>query len=84
MAHFFSIGSVNLAAKANIYGDPEAANIVFTCGAEMVVVSTNVTTQVILTEADLCELRDSKARHGEYIYNMCQFYKDLHLRVRKS
>lgn len=77
---FFAIGNVNPAAEANIYGDPEAADIVFTCGAEMVVVGINVTTQVILTEADLCELRDSKARHGEYIYNMCQFYRDFHLK----
>lgn len=32
-----------------IYGDPEAADIVFTCGADIVVVGINITTQVILT-----------------------------------
>lgn len=32
-----------------IYGDPEAADIVFTCGAEIVVVGLNVTTQVMLS-----------------------------------
>ncbi|KAH9317121.1 hypothetical protein KI387_018890, partial [Taxus chinensis] len=76
---FFAIGNVNPAAEANVYGDPEAADIVFTCGAEMVVVGINVTTQVILTDADLCELRDSKGRHGEYIYNICQFYKNFYI-----
>eukprot|EP01018_Ginkgo_biloba_P012657 Gb_23601 [translate_table: standard] len=63
-----------------IYGDPEAADIVFTCGAEIVVVGINVTTQVILTDSDLCELRDSKGRHGKYIYDICQFYRDWHVK----
>uniref|UniRef100_A0A0D6QY78 uridine nucleosidase n=1 Tax=Araucaria cunninghamii TaxID=56994 RepID=A0A0D6QY78_ARACU len=76
---FFASGNVNPAAEANIYGDPEAADIVFTCGAEIVVVGINVTTQVILTEADLCELRDSKGTHGKYIYDMCQFYKNFYV-----
>ncbi|RZS03231.1 hypothetical protein BHM03_00033404 [Ensete ventricosum] len=34
---------------ALIYGDPEAADVVFTCGADVVVVGINVTTQVKLT-----------------------------------
>jgi len=32
-----------------IYGDPEAADVVFTCGADVVVVGINITTQVQLT-----------------------------------
>lgn len=32
-----------------IYGDPEAADIVFTSGADVVVVGINITTQVQLT-----------------------------------
>ncbi|URD84411.1 Inosine-uridine preferring nucleoside hydrolase [Musa troglodytarum] len=36
-------------AEANIYGDPEAADIVFTCGADITVVGINITTQVKFT-----------------------------------
>lgn len=75
---FFASGNINPAAEANIYGDPEAADIVFTCGAEIVVVGLNVTTQVMLSDQDLCELRDSGGRYGRYIYNISQFYKDWH------
>lgn len=31
-----------------VYGDPEAADIVFTCGADIIVVGINITTQVQL------------------------------------
>ncbi|CAN0830418.1 Probable uridine nucleosidase 2 [Linum grandiflorum] len=42
-------GNVNPAAEANIFGDPEAADIVFTSGADVVAVGINVTHQVVLT-----------------------------------
>jgi len=77
---FFASGNINPAAEANVYGDPEAADIVFTCGAEIVVVGLNVTTQVMLTDQDLCELRDSEGKYGRYIFNICQFYRDWHLK----
>lgn len=38
--------------NSQIYGDPEAADVVFTCGADVVVVGINVTTQVKLTGID--------------------------------
>ncbi|KAK7822427.1 uridine nucleosidase 1 [Quercus suber] len=46
---FFALGNVNPAAEANIYGDPEAADVVFTSGANIAVVGINVTTQVMFT-----------------------------------
>ncbi|XP_052174342.1 uridine nucleosidase 1-like isoform X2 [Diospyros lotus] len=46
---FFALGNVNPAAEANIYGDPEAADVVFTCGANISVVGINITTQVKMT-----------------------------------
>ncbi|MBA0572373.1 hypothetical protein Golob_002718, partial [Gossypium lobatum] len=42
-------GNVNPAAEANIFGDPDAADIVFTSGADVLAVGINVTHQVILT-----------------------------------
>lgn len=76
---FFASGNVNPAAEANIYGDPEAADLVFTSGADIVVIGINLSTQVILSEADMCEIRDSKGKHGKYIYDMCSFYKNWHV-----
>ncbi|CAD5182938.1 unnamed protein product [Musa acuminata subsp. malaccensis] len=76
----FAAGNVNPAAEANIYGDPEAADVVFTCGADVVVVGINVTTQVKLTDADLSELRNSKGKHSQILYDMCKFYRDWHVK----
>ncbi|CAA6660692.1 unnamed protein product [Spirodela intermedia] len=76
---FFSAGNVNPAAEANIYSDPEAADVVFTCGAEIAVVGINITTQLILTDEDLDDLRLSKGRHAKFISDICKFYRDWHV-----
>ncbi|XP_062190978.1 probable uridine nucleosidase 1 [Phragmites australis] len=75
---FFAAGNVNPAAEANIYGDPEAADIVFTSGADIVVVGINITTQVCFTDEDLLELKNSKGKHAQFLSDMCKFYRDWH------
>lgn len=77
---FFALGNVNPAAEANIYGDPEAADIVFTSGANIDVVGINITTQVKLTDADLDDLRHSKGKYAQLICDMCKFYRDWHVK----
>ncbi|KAE9621765.1 hypothetical protein Lal_00032875 [Lupinus albus] len=77
---FFALGNVNPAAEANIYGDPEAADTVFTSGANIAVVGINITTQVQLTDADLLELKESKGKYAPLLSNMCKFYRDWHLK----
>ncbi|KAH9621833.1 hypothetical protein KSS87_013919 [Heliosperma pusillum] len=77
---FFSLGNVNPAAEANIYGDPEAADVVFTSGANITVVGINLTTQVKFTDKDLQELRESKGKHCRRITDMCKFYRDWHVK----
>ncbi|KAF7818771.1 uridine nucleosidase 1 [Senna tora] len=77
---FFALGNVNPAAEANIYGDPEAADIVFTSGANIVVVGINITTQVQFTDADLLELKESGGKHAQLLSNMCKFYRDWHVK----
>ncbi|GFZ08742.1 uridine-ribohydrolase 1 [Actinidia rufa] len=77
---FFALGNVNPAAEANIYGDPEAADIVFTSGADIVVVGINITTQIKLEDADLAELRQSEGKHAQIITTMCKFYRDWHVK----
>ncbi|OMO68296.1 hypothetical protein COLO4_29777 [Corchorus olitorius] len=77
---FFALGNVNPAAEANIYGDPEAADVVFTSGANIVVVGINITTQVKMTDDDLLELKESKGKHAQLLSEMCKFYRDWHVK----
>ncbi|XP_010516843.1 PREDICTED: uridine nucleosidase 1 [Camelina sativa] len=77
---FFSLGNVNPAAEANIYGDPEAADVVFTSGADITVVGINITTQLKLSDDDLLELRNSKGKHAKLLSDMCEFYRDWHVK----
>lgn len=77
---FFASGNVNPATEANIIGDPEAADIVFTSGAKVVIVGLNVTTQTIMTEDDLAQIRDSKSRYGPFVHDITQFYLNFHIR----
>ncbi|KAL0333464.1 UNVERIFIED_CONTAM: Uridine nucleosidase 1 [Sesamum angustifolium] len=72
---FFALGNVTPAAEANIYGDPEAADIVLTSGANIDVVGINITTQVQLTDRHLDELRRSEGKHAQLICDMCKFYR---------
>ncbi|XP_055807979.1 uridine nucleosidase 1-like isoform X2 [Solanum dulcamara] len=65
---------------ALIYGDPEAADIVFTSGANIDVVGINITTQIKMTDADLDELRQSEGKHAKFLCNMCKFYRDFHVK----
>ncbi|KAI7978895.1 Uridine nucleosidase 1 [Camellia lanceoleosa] len=76
---FFALGNVNPATEANIYGDPEAADIVFTSGASIVITGINITRQVIMTDADLDELRQSEGRHAQLLSTMCKCYRDWHV-----
>ncbi|XP_061340253.1 uridine nucleosidase 1 [Gastrolobium bilobum] len=77
---FFALGNVNPAAEANIYGDPEAADIVFTSGANIAVVGINITTQVKFTDDDLLELKESKGKYAPLLSDMCKFYRDWHVK----
>ncbi|XP_059443054.1 uridine nucleosidase 1-like isoform X2 [Corylus avellana] len=78
---FLVLGNINPAAEANIYGDPEAADVVFTSGANIVVVGINITTQVKFTDADILALRQSKGKYTQVLSDMCKFYRDWHVKT---
>ncbi|KAL5545173.1 hypothetical protein UlMin_008957 [Ulmus minor] len=71
-------GNVNPAAEANIFGDPEAADIVFTCGADILAVGINVTHQVILSDADRDILASSKGKFAQYLCKILGIYFIYH------
>ncbi|KAG2582325.1 hypothetical protein PVAP13_6KG103300 [Panicum virgatum] len=56
---FSAAGNVTPAAEANIYNDPDAADLVFTCGGDIYVVGLNNNN----ANEDLLELRNSEGRH---------------------
>ncbi|KAI0494282.1 hypothetical protein KFK09_024414 [Dendrobium nobile] len=75
----FSVnGNVNPAAEANIFGDPDAADIVFTSGADILTVGINITHQVILTDADRGKLERSEGKFAQYICKILEFYFSYH------
>lgn len=75
---FFVNGNVNPAAEANVFGDTDAADLVFTCGADIIAIGINITHQAILTAQDLEEVGASGGRFGKYILDCSQFYLHYH------
>ncbi|KAG7653196.1 Ribonucleoside hydrolase-like [Arabidopsis suecica] len=72
-------GNVNPASEANIFGDPDAADIVFTCGADIIAVGINVTHQVIMTANDKDRLASSNGKFAQYLCKVLDVYYDYHL-----
>ncbi|GLT92815.1 hypothetical protein SLE2022_106310 [Rubroshorea leprosula] len=71
-------GNVNPAAEANIFGDPDAADIVFTSGADILAVGINVTHQVVLTDADREKLENSSGKFAQYLCKILNVYFAYH------
>ncbi|KAG0478634.1 hypothetical protein HPP92_013353 [Vanilla planifolia] len=67
-------------SEYKIYGDPDAADILFTCGADITVVGINITTQITLTDADFAELRHSQGKYSQLLCDMCEHYRIWHLK----
>ncbi|KAK9059463.1 hypothetical protein SSX86_020165 [Deinandra increscens subsp. villosa] len=75
--------SVNPATESNIFGDPEAADIVFTSGADVSAVGVNVTRQVILKEVPCVDhdrdvLAESDGICTKYLSKILEFYFSYH------
>ncbi|KAJ4723908.1 Inosine/uridine-preferring nucleoside hydrolase [Melia azedarach] len=71
-------GNVNPAAEANIFGDPDAADVVFTSGADIVAVGINVTHQVVMTDADREKLALSNGKFAQYLCKILDVYFSYH------
>ncbi|GAB2265476.1 Probable uridine nucleosidase 2 [Dionaea muscipula] len=75
----FSVnGNVNPAAEANIFGDPDAADVVFTSGADILAVGINVTHQVVFTNADREKLAQSNGKYARYLHKILDVYFSYH------
>jgi len=67
-------GNVNGAAEANIYGDPEAAQIVFNAGWMVTMVGSDVGERTLITRKYLAELQSSHGLESDFIAKIADFY----------
>jgi inosine-uridine nucleoside N-ribohydrolase len=67
-------GNVNGAAEANIYNDPEAAQIVFTAGWMVTMVGSDVGERTLITRKQLAQLQSSHGPQSDFIAKIADFY----------
>jgi inosine-uridine nucleoside N-ribohydrolase len=74
MGGSISGGNVNGAAEANIYNDPEAAQIVFNAGWMVTMVGSDVGERTLITRKYLAELQASHGPESDFIAQIADFY----------
>jgi inosine-uridine nucleoside N-ribohydrolase len=74
MGGSISGGNVNGAAEANIYNDPEAAQIVFNAGWMVTMVGSDVGERTLITRKYLTELQSSHGPQSDFIARIADFY----------
>jgi inosine-uridine nucleoside N-ribohydrolase len=71
-------GNVSPAAEANIHGDPEAADLVFTAPWRVTVVGLDVTLKTVMTSGFLAEMASSGGAAVQLLSDISQFYVDFY------
>ncbi|MGK9054067.1 nucleoside hydrolase [Xaviernesmea oryzae] len=75
---FDVIGNVTPAAEANIHGDPEAADIIFTTPWKVTIVGLDVTMKTIMTAEYLDVMVKSGDRSVKLLSDLSQYYIDFY------
>jgi len=74
-------GNVSPVAEANIAGDPQAADKVFTSGLQVTIVGLDVTQETIANDEFFESLKVAAGKAGEFIYRISRFYLDFHKQI---
>ncbi len=74
-------GNVSPVAEANIAGDPQAADKVFTSGLPVTIVGLDVTQEMIANDQFFESLKATAGKAGDFIYRISRFYLDFHEKV---
>lgn len=74
MGGSISGGNVNGAAEANIYGDPEAASIVFNAGWIVTMIGSDVGERTLITRQELAQLQAQHGSESDFIAKLADFY----------
>jgi inosine-uridine nucleoside N-ribohydrolase len=77
MGGSISGGNVNAAAEANLYNDPEAAQIVFQAGWPLTMVGLDVGNKTLLTRKHVQPLSKTPGPVSDFIYHVASFLIDL-------
>jgi inosine-uridine nucleoside N-ribohydrolase len=77
MGGSISGGNVNAAAEANIYNDPEAAQIVFQAGWPLTMVGLDVGDKTLLSRKYLGELGQTHGPVNDFIHGVAKYLVDL-------
>ena len=77
MGGSISGGNVNAAAEANIYNDPEAAQIVFQAGWPLTMVGLEVGNKALFTHKYLDQLGQTHGPINDFIYSVLKFLVNL-------
>src|SRR5882762_2685821 len=77
MGGSISGGNVNASAEANIYNDPEAAQIVFQAGWPVTMVGLEVGDRALFTQKYLDQLGQTHGQINDFIYSVAKFLVEL-------
>src|SRR5882672_905778 len=70
-------GNVNAAAEANIYNDPEAAQIVFQAGWPLTMVGLDVGDKTLLSRKHLAQLGQTHGPVNDFMFQVASYLVDL-------
>ncbi len=80
MGGAYGPGNTTAAAEFNIWADPEAAQIVFESGANLVLAGLDLTHQFRMTEARIARLRSAGGAGAEFAADLLTFFSAAYLR----